>query len=90
MPGPFLSVHRLLWNANTEPDVAGYRVYAGRATRTYGSLGTPVDVGAALFYDWPINASGLWFFAVKAYDTANNESNFSAEVSANWLILGNF
>ena len=90
MPGPWISQHRLSWNANTEPDLAGYRVYAGRSSGTYGSLSSPIDVGNVLFYDWPINASGQWFFVVKAYDTSNNESEPSAEVSANWLLLGNF
>ncbi len=32
----------LAWNANTDPAVAGYKLYYGKASRTYG---TPVDVG---------------------------------------------
>ncbi len=32
----------LAWDANTDPAVAGYKLYYGKASRTYG---TPVDVG---------------------------------------------
>jgi hypothetical protein len=90
MPGPFTSSHTLSWNANTESDLAGYIVYAGRATGVYGELNTPTNVGNVTSHTFTIDDSGQWFFAVKAYDTSNNESDFSTEVSGNWLMLGNF
>jgi hypothetical protein len=90
MPGPFTSVHRMSWNANGEADLAGYKVYAGRASGVYGSLSTPINAGNVLFYDLTLNDSGTWYFVVTAYDTSNNESAYSAEVVKNYLHLGNF
>ena len=90
MPGPFMSVHTMSWSANSEPDLAGYKVYAGRTTGVYGSAGTPLDVGNVLTADLTLNDSGAWFFAVTAYDTSNNESDKSTELARNYLLLGNF
>lgn len=90
MPGPFTSVHTVSWNANAESDLAGYRIYAGRSSGVYGSVGTPLDVGNVLSGALTLNANGAWYFAVTAYDTSNNESGFSTEVSRNYLLMGNF
>lgn len=90
MPGPFTSVHIISWNANTESDLAGYKVYAGRISGTYGELGSPINVGNVTSYSLTITSSGEWYFAVKAYDNSNNESDFSTEVARNWLLMGNF
>lgn len=92
MPGPFSSQHTISWNANTESDLSGYRVYVGRATGDYDPLGTGLsqDVGNVTSHLFTITDSGAYFFAVTAYDTSNNESLPSTEVSRNWLILGNF
>ena len=88
MPGPWTSTITISWNANTEPDLAGYRIYSGTSS---GSYGTPVQVGAAATSGQvDITASATWFFAVTAFDTSNNESGFSTEVSRAWLLLGNF
>ncbi len=90
MPGPFTSVHTATWAANSEPDVAGYILYAGRSSGVYGSAGTPLDVGNVLTSDLLLTADGVWYFAVKAYDTSNNLSAFSTEVVRNFLFMGNF
>jgi len=72
-----VSVH-LAWDANTEPTLSGYKLYYGKATRTYSIA---VDVGKVTDYvltgiseDKPI------FFAVTAYDTSRNESAYSEEL----------
>lgn len=73
------STASLLWDPNTETNLAGYRVYIGVASRAYN---TNIDVGNAT--NWPITnvATGvLHFFAVTAYDTEGLESDFSEEVS---------
>ena len=69
----------LAWDANTEPDVTGYKVYSGTTSGTYGA---PIDVGNVLTY----TVSGLtdgqtYFFAVTAYDSFGNESGYSNEVT---------
>ncbi len=69
----------LAWDSNNNTNVAGYKVYYGTASRTYGSA---VKVGNVTTY----TATGLtqgqvYYFAVTAYDSSNNESSFSSEVS---------
>ena len=69
----------IAWDSNNDPNVAGYKVYYGSASRNYGSS---TNVGKVTNY----TATGLtqgqvYFFAVTAYDSSNNESGFSNEVS---------
>ncbi|MCR4437662.1 MAG: fibronectin type III domain-containing protein [bacterium] len=70
---------RIAWQANSEPDVAGYRLHYGPSSHHY--LWT-LDVGnttSALVDDL---ARGMrYYFAVTAYDSTGNESLFSSEVS---------
>jgi len=68
----------LAWNASTG-SVSGYKVYYGTASGNYASN---VSAGTAT----TTTVSGLtdgstYYFAVKAYDSAGNESGFSNEVS---------
>lgn len=66
------------WNANTEPDLAGYKVYHGTTTGVYTES---VDVGNVLVYVWTGLTNATHYFVVTAYDTSLNESAPSAEVS---------
>ena len=69
----------LSWSPNPERDLAGYRVYYGTASRTYGP---PVDVGTATtFTASTLTVGATYYFTVTAYDTAGNESGFANEVS---------
>ena len=68
----------LAWDANTEPDVAGYNVYAGI---TSGSYGPHVSVGNQTSYTVTGLGSGTHYFAVTAYDAYGVESGFSIELS---------
>ncbi|WDT74630.1 MAG: fibronectin type III domain-containing protein [Candidatus Manganitrophus sp.] len=69
----------LSWDANTESDLAGYKVYFGTASRSYGA---PVDVGNQTAYTVTGLSEGqTYYFAVTAYNDADSESAFSAEVS---------
>lgn len=69
----------LTWNPNAETDLAGYNIYVGTASGVYG---TPIKLGNLTSYVVSNLAKGsTYFFAVAAYDTSNNESHLSAEVS---------
>jgi hypothetical protein len=70
---------RITWNANRESDLSGYKVYYGTAPGTYGS---PIDAENVTAYDMTgLTAGTRYFIALTAYDTANNESAQSLEVS---------
>ena len=73
--GPVLHQDCLLtWNANSEPDLAGYRVYLGRVSSL---LDRRKDVGKRTSIrcsDIGAAANGVWFGVVTAYDVDGNES----------------
>lgn len=69
----------LAWDPNSEPDLAGYRIYCGTSSRNYT---TCVDVGNAT--SGCINGLSEdieYFLGLTAYDLHGNESEFSGEVS---------
>ncbi len=68
-------------NADGTPleDLAGYKLYDGKTSATYTAVTDVGNVTAFRLKDLP---AGPRFFAVTAYDTAGNESEFSVEVSA--------
>ncbi len=67
------------WQPNSEPDLKGYNVYVGTASRTYG---TPFYVDKAQTSHTFANLSeGTYYFCVTAVDLAGNESGFSQEAS---------
>ena len=67
------------WDANTESDLAGYRIYIGDETGKYDN-GT--DVGLKTIFEWKnLDPGRTYFFVVTAYDKSGNESGFSDEVS---------
>jgi hypothetical protein len=75
---------QLQWDANTDPAVAGYKIYYGLASRTYG---TPIDAGNVT----EIKLTGLpdgktTYFAATAYDKDGNESAFSTELVAYTIV----
>jgi len=70
---------RLGWEPNSEPDLAGYRVCCRTASGTYGAA---FEAGTATTYTVTgLTAGQTYYLAVTAYDTSNNESGFSSEVS---------
>ncbi len=74
----------LAWDANTDPGVAGYKLYYGKTSRTYG---TPVDVGkVTVFTLTGIEEGKNGYFAVTAYDANRNESAFSTELECFTLV----
>jgi hypothetical protein len=68
----------LAWDAVTASDLAGYKLHYGYASRNYG---TTVNAGNST----TAAISGLeegktYYFAVTAYDTSDNSSDYSNEV----------
>ena len=69
----------LNWDPNVESDLAGYYVYHGTAS---GSYGAPMDAGVATTYTVTGLTDGVtYYFSVTARDVAGNESGYSNEVS---------
>ncbi len=68
----------IAWDANTEADLAGYKIYYGTASRNYS---TSEDVGDTTSYTIENLDEGVtYYFAAKAYDSSQNESGYSAEL----------
>lgn len=69
----------LSWDANSESDIAGYKIYYGTSFGVYPHI---VDVGNNTTYVVDnLIQDKKYFFVVTAYDFAGNESGFSKEVS---------
>ena len=70
----------LAWDANTEANLAGYKIYYGTASRDYDWF---IDVGRVTTYTVTNLTDGVrYYFAATAYDNSNNESTYSGEVSS--------
>jgi len=70
---------KLAWDANTESDLAGYKVYYGTSSKSYAGS---VDVGNVTAF----NLTGLtegqtYYIAATAYNTSGSQSGYSSEVS---------
>ena len=68
----------LEWDTVMDPDLAGYRVYIGVSPGTYIGY---VNAGVSNPYTVTGLRDGTYYFAATAYDTLNNESTFSNEIS---------
>lgn len=73
----------LTWDASTTnadgtplTDLAGYKVYFGNSS---GSYTVSVDIGNLTGVIISNLEPGTWCFAVTAYDTSGNESEYSDE-----------
>ena len=67
------------WDANTEQDLAGYKIHCGTQSRGYK---TALPVGNVTSYTVGTLAFNTkYYFAVTAYDKAGNESKYSDEVA---------
>lgn len=68
---------KLTWNASVSPGISGYKVYVGKASRTYDQI---IPIGNVTNYTVAGLADGTWYFSVTAFDSQGNESGFSNEV----------
>jgi hypothetical protein len=81
----FAATAKLNWQANTESDLAGYKVYWGTTARTGtsapGGYANSQDVGNVTEYTINnISNTGTTYFSITAKDASTNESGFSNEV----------
>jgi fibronectin type 3 domain-containing protein len=68
----------LVWDANVESDLAGYKLYWGTASGDYdNSIDVGNETGKTVI---ELTEGQTYYFAVTAYDTANNESGYSNEL----------
>ena len=63
------------WNANTEADLAGYKLFYGTSTANYEIIDDVGDVTTHTITD--LVKGVTYFIALTAYDTFDNESGFS-------------
>jgi hypothetical protein len=78
---PVFRTVNVAWDASSEPDIAGYKLYYGTAS---GSYAASIDVGDVLTYSVSdLDEGATYYFAAKAYNTAGIEgSTYSNEVSS--------
>lgn len=73
-----------IWDANTENDLAGYRLYQSRVSGVYvKGADNAVDFCLAPVKTLSVLVSreGKYYWVVTAFDDQGNESGFSNEVS---------
>ncbi len=71
----------LTWNANTESDLAGYKVYRANSSGAYGAPIAAIPGNTTSYIVTGLQFGTTYFFVVTAYDIAGNESAYSNEVS---------
>lgn len=67
------------WNANPEPNVAGYKVLLGTSSGTFSKVQNVGNVTSHSFTG--LSSETTYYFAVQAYDDTNQVSELSSVVS---------
>lgn len=68
----------LIWYENTEPDLAGYRIY--RSLTPSGTYYLVGETNLDYFIDYGLINGQTYFYAVTAFDQEGNESDLSYEL----------
>lgn len=71
----------LAWDANTEEDLKGYKVYMTPAWGDYGEPIATLNKRKTTYQVKELQNNTTYFFRLTAFDTSGNESAFSYEVS---------
>jgi hypothetical protein len=77
------------WTGNTEPDLAGYRVYHGRVSQVPDGAYLEVGTGVLTATCAQLGLTqGIYYVWVRAFDTATppNESTASTELTVEVLV----
>ena len=79
------------WDANTEEDLAGYRLYTSHVSGQYpfGDVSQAIEIGPSettIDVDIP-ESDEIYYFVLTAYDYAGNESGPSNEVELHIPII---
>lgn len=78
LPAMGQSSVKLVWNANPESDLAGYKVHIGTSSGVFTDVR---DVGSTTsLVVAELASETTYYFAVQAYNTSNLTSDLSAEV----------
>lgn len=76
---------RFTWRSNSEPDLAGYRIYVGTVSGVYANF---VDAGRATTFDLPNLLRGMtYYFTLTAYNTSGLESACTDELTCQIPLL---
>src|SRR5688572_14653548 len=76
---------KVAWNLNAEPNVVDYRIYYGEMSRVYDQVVSAGNTNTATVSNL---VSGVtYYFALTAYNSLGQESDYSAEVSYEVPIL---
>ena len=71
----------LAWNANSETDLAGYKIYKATSSGAYGAPVTTLPKTTTSYTVTGLQTGTTYFFAITAYDNAGNESPPSGEIT---------
>jgi Viral BACON domain len=78
---PATSSATLTWTANTESDLAGYKVYRATASGGYGAPIATLQGNITSYIASGLQSGTTYFFVITTYDTFGNESPYSNEVT---------
>lgn len=70
----------LTWNANTEPDLAGYKIYHSLDVNNFTDPPTTVSAGATSLVVTGLNEERNNYYTISAFDITGNESAQSGAV----------
>ncbi|MEK7762053.1 MAG: fibronectin type III domain-containing protein [Nitrospirota bacterium] len=80
-PQPTTGSVTLFWSANTESDLAGYKVYRATSSGGYSVPIATLTAGTTQYISSGLAKGSTYFFVITAYDQAGNESPYSSETS---------
>ena len=78
---PATSSITLTWGANTENDLAGYKIYRATTSGGYGAPIATIQGNVTTYVATGLQVGTTYFFVITAYDSAGNESARSNEIS---------